>query len=225
MEKITASKVTLADLRRLVEIRESGIAAYSWTQVEQCPLSDRERTQLQEITSHLLNYETHLMNEATVWGRGIYPLLLLAERGQIQSWAGVLLKTSYPQFEIEGEADGVLGKWMAGAIEAPYLVVVEAKRGLEAQNPRFQLYANLLAAARLNWEINPHLPQEIFGCYTIADTWTFLRAEVDQIDSDRPTLYLESSREYIEKLEAATILQFLKQIIDRYESNLPVMAR
>ncbi len=225
MEKITASKVTLADLRRLVEIRESGIAAYAWTQVEQCSLSDRERTQLQEITAHLLNYETHLMNEATVWGRGIYPLLLLAERGQIQAWAGVLLKTRYPQFEVEGEADGVLGRWIAGSPEAPYLVVVEAKRGLEAQNPRFQLYANLLAAARLNWELNPQLPQEIFGCYTIADTWTFLRAEVDQIDSDRPTLSLESSREYVEKLEAATILQFLKQIIDRHEANQPAYQR
>ena len=45
-----------------------------------------------------------------------------------------------------------MGYSVAGRLEMPYLVVVETKRGVENQNPIFQLYAQLLAAARLNWE-------------------------------------------------------------------------
>lgn len=80
------------------------------------------------------------MNEATIWARGIYPLLLLAEQGNIEAWAGVAMRATYPQFEIEGIADGVLGKCVSGFIETPYLIVVEAKRGLEAPNRVYQLY-------------------------------------------------------------------------------------
>jgi hypothetical protein len=65
-----------------------------------------------------------------------------------------------------------------GMMESPYIVVVETKRGIDNQNPLFQLYGQLLAAAHLNWENEnqEHSPQEIFGCYTIADSWTFVRA-------------------------------------------------
>jgi hypothetical protein len=94
---------------------------------------------------------------------------------------------------------------------------------VEAQNPIFQLYGELLAAASMNWRQHPVEPQEIFGCYTIADSWTFLRAEVSQMQSDsptetlrdRPVLSVECTREYNERLETATILKLLKQIVAR----------
>ncbi|NEQ98602.1 MAG: hypothetical protein F6K30_18085, partial [Cyanothece sp. SIO2G6] len=76
-------------------------------------------------------------------------------------------------------------------------------------------YAHLLAAARLNWQQHNDDPQEVFGCYTIADSWTFLRAEVHQLDSEKPTLWIEFSREYVEKLEAPRILQILRHIVSR----------
>jgi hypothetical protein len=72
--------------------------------------------------------------------RGIYPLLLLAKKGNIQAWAEVILQAQYSNFELEGIADGVLAKCVSGFVEVPYLVVVEAKRGLESQNPLYQLY-------------------------------------------------------------------------------------
>jgi hypothetical protein len=75
------------------------------------------------------------------------------------------------------------------------------------------LYAQLLAAARLNWEGDEVPVQEVFGCYTIADSWTFVRAEVSEIESDRPTLKVESSQEYSEKSDATTILKVLKSIV------------
>ncbi|CAK0761964.1 hypothetical protein CCP3SC15_270027 [Gammaproteobacteria bacterium] len=107
----------------------------------------------------------------------------------------------------------MLGKSYAGRMDAPYLVVIEAKRSIEAQSPVAQCYAQMLAAARLNWEQDNYQPQEIFGCYTIADTWTFIRAEVESIDADKPVMRLETSREYVEKLEAETIVRILKKIV------------
>jgi hypothetical protein len=157
------------------------------------------------------------MNEATLLARSLYPLLLMAEQPPIRALVEVALQARYTQFEIEGIADLVLAKSLSGFMESPYLVVVETKRGVEGQNPVIQLYAQLLAAAHLNWE-NDGLPrQEIFGCYTVADTWTFVRAEVDEIEADMPTLRVESSMEYAEKLEAATIVKILKGIVSKYK--------
>jgi hypothetical protein len=70
----------------------------------------------------------------------------------------------------------------------------------------------MLAAARLNWERDNRVPQEIFGCYTVADSWTFMRGLVSDIEADRPTMTVASSREYAEKVEAETILRVLKSI-------------
>jgi hypothetical protein len=127
---------------------------------------------------------------------------------------GVAMRATYPQFEIEGIADGVLGKCVSGFIETPYLIVVEAKRGLEAQNPVYQLYGQLLVAAHLNWENNLEEPQEIFGCYTIADSWSFIRAKVNGMSADRPTMRIESSRQYAEQYDAETIAKILKGILN-----------
>jgi hypothetical protein len=118
-------------------------------------------------------------------------------------------------FEIVGMADGILGRSLAGRLVSPYLMVVEAKRRIEAIDPIPQLYGQLLAAAYVNWQAIAQEPQEIFGCYTIADSWTFLRAEINQIGSDRPHLLVKYSREYTEKTEVATILKILKAIVSR----------
>ncbi|MEO0536237.1 MAG: hypothetical protein AAF215_20475 [Cyanobacteria bacterium P01_A01_bin.123] len=213
MKQLLFSNLTLADLKPLVEINDRGVGKRDWMQVDGVSLTDNEQRQLQDVQSRLVNYRTQLMNEATVWARAIYPLLVLAERDFVQAWAEVALKASYPTFEVSGIVDGVLGKGLSGEIEAPYLVVLEAKRGIEAQNPQYQLYGQLLAAARMNWELDRGDPQAVFGCYTVADIWTFVRAEVIGMESDRPVLHLESSREYSEKLEAETILKILKQIV------------
>jgi hypothetical protein len=215
MTQLLLAKITQVDLKRLVTIQEQGVAIYRWTQVDSAQLSEHELSQIGTIKSHLINYRTHLMNEATIWARAIYPLLVLAEEDNIQAWAEVSLKASYANFSIDGIVDGALGRSAAGYLEAPYLVVVEAKRGLEAQNPQFQLYGELLAAAHINWELDQQDPQEIFGCYTIADTWTFIRAEVSDIEAFKPTIVVESSREYSEKLEAETILKILKGIVSK----------
>lgn len=215
MKKLNLSDLTANDLKILVQIEEKGIGPYFWTNVAQVRISDATKIQIEGIIARLLNYETSLMNEATIWARAIYPLLALAEAGHIQAWAEVSLSAKYPHVELQGVIDGVLGNSVAGMIEAPYLVMVEAKRGLEGRNPRYQLYGAILTAARLNWEADQGSEQEIFGAYTIGDSWTFIRALVQEIDTDRPQMTLESSREYVEKIEAETILKILKQIVEK----------
>jgi hypothetical protein len=216
VNKLTLAKVTLVEIRRFVQLIEKDIADYEWTQVESVSLSDKEQQFLQEIQTRLLRKPIHRMNEATLWGKAIYPLLLLAEQSGIEAWAEVFLQAQYALFEVEGIADGVLGKSVAGRLEVPYLVVIETKRGIESQDPVPQLYGQLLAAARINWEQEKNECQNVFGCYTIADSWTFVRAEVTDIATDLPILHVEYSREYTEKAEAATILKILKSIVAKY---------
>ncbi len=215
METFKLANLTKPDLKRVVQLTEYGIGNYAWLEVEAIELSEAEHQQIATIRARLLNYQVHLMNEATIWARGTYPLLVLAEQGQIQAWAEVPVRATYSQFCIEGVADGVLGKCTSDMVEEPYLVMVEAKRGLEAQNPIAQVYGQLLVAARQNWETNHQPIQEIFGCYTIADSWTFLRADVGQLDTDQPTLHVAASREFGAKFEALAIVKLLKAIVAR----------
>ena len=216
MLKLIASNLCKADFEAIITLQEQGIDDYPWLQVDKVSLTEAEQQRLQYLQGDLLNCQVQLLNEATVWARAIYPLLLLTEQRGIQAWSAVTLKAKYPQFEVESIDDGAIGRSASGGIEAPFLIVVEAQKGIEAQNPLFQLYAQLLAAARLNWQKQGQDPQEIFGCYTIADSWTFLRGEVTELESDKPTLYLEYSREYVEKLEAVRIFQILRQIVSRF---------
>jgi hypothetical protein len=219
MQKFKISSLSLADIEKVVTLKESSGSSFVWEDVSAIVLSDAEQYDVSLLQKRLQNTQVHLFNEATIWARAIYPLLFLVEQGNIQVWAEVALRGEYPQFDIEGIADGVIGRSVVGRITTPYLVVIETKRGVEAQNPIFQLYGELLAAAWMNWQQNQGEVQEIFGCYTIADSWTFLRAEVSLIKSDRPMLSIECSREYNERLETATILKVLKQIVDRQIKN------
>ncbi len=216
MEKLILSTLSSPSLKRWVNLNECGIAEYDWLNVKAISLNEIEQQDLRRLQLKLKTSRLHLMNEATIWARGIYPLLLLAEQDNIEAWAGVAMSAKYPQFEIEGIVDGVLGKCVSGFIESPYLMVVEAKRGLEAQNPLYQLYGQLLVAAHLNWENDQTEPQEIFGCYTIADSWSFIRAEIMGITADRPTMRIEFSRQYAEQYDAETIVKILKGIVSKY---------
>jgi hypothetical protein len=213
MEKLKLSTIDLMDLKRYVTLIEKPGIQYDWLDVDDIQLSDREQHYLMDLQTGLQKVQVHLFNEATLWSRAIYPLLQLAEQDNIQIWAEVGLSAKYAQFELEGIADGVMGPSFAGRIQCPYFVMVETKRGVENTNPIFQLYGQLLAAAWLNDQVTPQDTQEIFGCFTIADSWTFVRADVSAIASDRPTLTVEFSPEYAEKFDAPRILRILKTII------------
>ncbi len=142
---------------------------------------------------------------------------MLAEQDNVRAWAQVPLRAQYASCELQGVADGVLGRHINALMgTAYYLIVVEAKRGLEATDPRAQLYGQLLAAARLNWESDQQAVQELFGCYIIGDTWTFLRTVVEGVETENVSMRVETSREYAQKVEAEIILKLLKRIVASY---------
>ena len=214
MERLKLSNLNLNDFKRYVALTEKPGIQYDWLRVDNIELSERENRYVADLQNGLQRVQVHLFNEATLWSRAIYPLLQLAEQDNIQIWAEVGLSAKYAMFELEGIADGVMGPSFAGRIQCPYFVMVETKRGVEGTNPVFQLYGQLLAAW-LNDQLKEQEVQEIFGCFTIADSWTFVRGEVSAIASDRPTLTVEFSPEYAEKFDAPKILRILKQIIGR----------
>ena len=215
LQSFNFSRLTADFLNSMVTMREMGVTPALWDTTD-VSLTEHERQRVEAISASLTHKSIVLMNEATIWSRAIYPLLVLAEQGGIEAWSQLPLKALYPRFCLEGIADGVLGYNISGLTKSFWLVVVQVKREPEAQDPLIQICGAMLAAAMLNWELENRLPQEIFGCYTIADNWTFAHGLVSDIEADRPTMSVASSREYVERTEAETILRILKSITGKY---------
>ena len=212
MHTYALSQLTEKTLNTLVELHEQDGPIEVWEKM-QIPLTAEEGVMLDYLKADTQQRHLTRLNEATLWARTIYPLLRLAEQGQVCAWAGVFLKATYPTFELEGEADGALAPAVAEKVRSPYLVVHEAKRGINAPDPLCQLYGEMLAAAWLNWKTDANPEQQIFGCYTITDDWTFVRGVVGGIESEKPALHIEFSPRYNGILEAERIVQLLKFIV------------
>jgi hypothetical protein len=213
MRCVVLSQVTLDDLRRVAALDDEGLAEDPWESWTNDPLTDAEQAAVQDVVRRLRHTEATLVNEATLWARVVYPLLVLAERDHIQAWSQVPIAATVGDAELVGVVDGAFGRPVAGVLEAPWLLVVEAKRGVDATSPRVQLYGELLASAALHHKRRPRPVHFLDGCTTVADTFTFVRAEVADIDGARPSLKVRSSREYTAKSEARGILAVLKRVV------------
>ena len=208
----TFSQLSEEKLKTLVTLEGKYALAEEWDNM-QIALTDDERRRVEVLKSTLRGRHLFVMNESTLWARAIYPMLVLAEQGYVQAWSGVPLKAAYATFGLEGEADGALAPSLGGRIQPPYLIVHEAKRGLNAPDPLYQLAGEMLAAAWLNWKQNANPEQEIFGCYTVNDTWAFVRGVISDIDTEKPTFTLEFSPDYNGISDAESIVQLLKFIV------------
>lgn len=221
MEAYSLSQLSEEALRTLVTLHIQIGVADEWEDRHTGGLTPAEDAQIDYLKSILRKCDLVVMNEATLWARAIYPLLVLAEQGYVQAWTGIPLKATYLTFQLEGEADGALAPAAAGKPQEPYLIVHEAKRGVNASDPQIQLYGEMLAAAWLNWKgganpqsgTTPTAPQEIFGCYTVSENWTFVRGIVGGIETEKPTFTVEFSRVYNGLFEAEYIVQILKAIV------------
>jgi hypothetical protein len=205
-------------LRKLVRLQVTPLIPEKWDQMRMS-LTEYERQQIEAINRTLRNKQVTRMNEATIWARAIYPLLVLAEQPGLQAWSEVAISAQYPSFSLEGIVDGVIAKEELGAIRSPYLIITETKRGVEAKDPTYQMLGEMLAAAWINYR-NDHQPQQlIYGCYTIADTWTFAEGVVEEFEAEHPLFTVELSSEYKEIKEAETIFQILKSIVAKFTNN------
>lgn len=223
MHTYTFSQLTEETLKTLVTVNEKHIAPEEWEKMR-IALTAKECRRLEDIKSTLYRRHLLVMNEATLWARAIYPMLMLAEQGNVQAWSGVPLKASYLTFELEGEADGALAPAIGGRIRPPYFIVNEAKRCIHAPDPQFQLYGEMLAAAWLTWKRNSETStehdfeteQEIFGCYIVNDSWAFVHGTVGDIETEKPTFTIEFSPVYNGISDAAQIVQLLKFIVAKH---------
>ena len=218
----TFSQLTEEVIHELVTLHEAEGALEEWQKM-QIPLTDDEHRRLEDIKSTLRHRHTVVMNEPTLWARAIYPILMLAERGRFRAWSGVPLKADYPTFALEGEVDGALAPSVAGRVRPPYLLVHEANPGCrspiadasceDAPDPLYQLYGEMLAAARINAKRDAAPEQEIFGCYTVNETWAFVRGIVREMESEKPSFAVSFAPAYSGTLEAEQIVQLLKFIV------------
>ena len=216
MEAYSLSQLSEETLRTLVTLDIQVGMSERWKYLQQGDLTPVEGTQIDYFKSILRERDLVVMNEATLWARAIYPLLVLAEQDYVQAWTGIALKATYPTFQLEGEADGALAPTAGGKPQAPYLIVHEAKRGIHSSDPQIQLYGEMLAAAWLNWKSSKTTSkggQEVFGCYTVSDSWTFVQGTVDRIETEKPAFTVDFSRVYNGLFEAECIVQILKAIV------------
>ncbi len=216
MKTYNFSELSEETLRELVALHIQIDTSDNWDNVQQEGLTSAEVAQIDYLKSILRHLNLVVLNEGTLWARAIYPLLVLAEQAYIRAWTSVPLKAAYATFQLEGAADGALAPAAAGKPRQPYFIVHEAKRGVNAPDPQVQLYGQMLAAARLNWEGEsepPNAEQEIFGCYAVSGSWTFVRGIVGDIDTEKPTFTAAFSRVYNGIFEAEAVVQILKAIV------------
>ena len=215
MHTYALSQLSKEILNTLVTLHQPTRVSEEWEKMK-VTLNADECRQLATRRDALRDIKLVALNESTLWARAIYPLLELAEQEHIKAWSGVPLKAAYPAFQLEGEADGAFAPCIAGRMHLPYFVIHETKRGTNAPDPLYQLYGEMLAAAWLNWEKDRTPEQEIFGCYTVSDSWTFVQGIVCDFETERPTFTVELSKEYNGILEAERIVQILKSIVAKY---------
>jgi hypothetical protein len=223
MQSFNFSRLTAGFLNSMVTMREKGLTPALWDTTD-VSLTEHERQRVEAIISSLEHKSILLMNEATIWSRAIYPLLVLAEQDELEAWSQLPLKAEYPTFVLEGIADGAVGYNISGPTKSFCLIVVGVKREPEAQDPLPQLYGAMLAAARLNWAQDKRVSQEIYGCYTVADNWVFAHGLVTDMEALRPTMTVALSRAYSEKIDAETILRILKSITSKYAQGVADVA-
>lgn len=213
MPRLLFAQITLDDLAGLAKLDDRGIRPEPWEGFSRAELTAEEQRIIDYVRADLLRYQPSLVNERTVFARSIYPLLILAEAEGVQALADVSIAARLGEVELAGTADGALGRAIAGELRAPFLLLVEAKRGVEGKSPVAQLYAELLAAAIVNAAETGRSSQHIYGCYTIGDNWTFVELRADALDTPHPVLRLASSPEINEKDKADRIAKILKSIV------------
>ena len=223
MTMLGLDTVSLDDLARLAVLESRDMAPVPWEGAAP-PLDEEARAQLRYLAGKLARARPTTLNEATLWARAVYPLLELAETDSVHAWAEVALaaKDPFSDVELAGIVDGVLAPEgvLAGAPGQPFLLVMEAKRGVGATDPRPALLGAILAVL---WtriaQGAKEAPVEAFGCFTVGDLWTFVRAEAavrPEALAPRLGVTLSWSREYAERSEADAILEALRWITRRY---------
>jgi len=206
---------SLVDLEGPVELPEL------WAALEATEVPAAALPPLEWVVGRVRDVLTVAANESTLWARAIYPMLMLAEEQRVRAWSQVSLRAELTRggetTELSGVIDGVLAREnaMGGQARPPFLLIVEAKRAIDAPDPRPQVLGALLASLAAEAPASD-APLERFGCLTVGDAWHFIRVEFElRPDAPRPVMRLAWSREYSQQVEARRLLAVLLGLVRR----------
>ncbi len=220
MPTLPLTQFTLDQLARVARLEAGPSHGALWDAFEEGPLDDDDLRHIAWIVGHLRGFRTAAVNESTLWARAIYPLLMLAERDDVRAWSQVGVRAQVAGvdggLEIAGVIDGVLAREHPIGAEPshPFLLVLEAKRGVDASDPRPQLLGAMFASLIARGGVTAGAEQ--FGAYVVGDSWTFGRAELIAIeDAPGRSLVIDWSRELAERTEAGSILRIARAVVAR----------
>lgn len=187
-----------------------------WAEWERRDLPAAALRGVDELLSRVRRFNTARANEATLWARVIYPLMELAESGDVLAWSQVTVSARHPALDlaITGVIDGAFAHDDLGQPAQPLLLVVEAKRGIDASDPLPQVAGAMLAAVLPRCAAGAP-PAEVFGAFVVTDKWTFLRGAVTADSAGALSLSLAPSREYAVRHESPAIVAVMASIVER----------
>ena len=218
MTTLTLSSLDMQTLSaQAAQVRVLSIADEPWAAWERRELSPDAMRGVGDVLGRVRRFNTARANEATLWARVIYPLMELAERDDVVAWAQVTVSARHPARDvvITGVIDGAFARDDLGQPGAPYFLVVEAKRGIDASDPLPQVAGAMLAAGLCRPPAEGGGPVEVFGAFVVTDKWTFLRGTITADAAGALTLTLAPSREYAVRHESPAIVAVMGAIIER----------
>jgi hypothetical protein len=89
MRRLPFTDLSFEDLAGLVDFKDQGTHRQPWEDLARGDLTEGEQRQIDYVVAGLRRFKPSLVNEATVWGRAIFPLLLLAEVEGVEAQADV----------------------------------------------------------------------------------------------------------------------------------------
>src|SRR5262245_20125913 len=113
IQNFNLSELTPESLNSVVTIEDKGVTPELWDKID-VSLTGQELQRVESIVSSFLNRSVAQMNEATIFSRAIYPLLVLAEKDRLETCPQSPLNAQYSGFALKGIADAVIGFNVSG---------------------------------------------------------------------------------------------------------------
>lgn len=220
MPTLSLAQIDEAQLAALALLTGPMDDAALWDALEATPVPPQRARELEVVLGWLRGFDAVTANESTLWARAIYPMLVLAEEERVRAWSQVAVRAALGDVELAGVVDGVLAREgvAGGQATTPFLLVVETKRGIDSTDPRPQLLAALLVSIEAERARGGGGggAVERFGCFTVGDTWKFVR--VVETRTEAPpgrAMAVSWSRPFTERLESPAVLAVLHGIVAR----------
>jgi len=218
MVTLTLSAIDMQTISsQAAHLRVLPVADEPWAGWERAELSPEILRGVGDLLGRVRRFNTARANEATLWSRVIYPLIELAEQGEVLAWSQVAVSAKHPTLDlvISGVIDGAFAADDLGQPAAPFFLVVEAKRGIDASDPLPQVVGAMLAAGLAGPTAADGARPEVYGAFVVTDKWTFLRGVITADAAGALSFTLTPSREYAVRHESPAIVAVMRAILDR----------